>query len=375
MRALALAASMLLAAEGRGQEGEPAPAGGSPAPAAAETAVRPPTAEEAHPGDEGIFLLRSGAALAGRLVARGSGGDVVELRSGERLRLPPGSVVGRLGPVGGREREPEPKAAPGPREVRVFLRDGRTVEGDLVERNDDRVRIRTPDGGTQEFQPSEVREVFFLSELRADQRGQPDPARNHYLHVPSAFGLGAGTYQVAATTIELPAVAFGVTDWLTLSAGAIAPLMYGTPIPRPGVTGALTASIEALPWLRAAGGVRAFGGPGGPALLLFGTVTAGTPSLHVSLYAGPPAPEAARLGRFDEVIAAVAGAARLSNRTGLLIETWVTPRLERPEALFGLAFRALPFDHLALDVGAVATTAAAVGPWLAVGWTDTWRSK
>ncbi len=372
MRGLPLAISLLVVAEARAQEREPAQAGGSPAPAVAETPARSPPAAEARPGDEGVFLLRSGGTLAGRLVARGADGDVVELRSGERLRLPAGSVVGRLGPIG---KEPAPEPAPGPEQVRVFLRDGRSVDGELVERNDSRVRIRTPDGGTQEFQPSEVREVFFLSELRADRGGQPDPARNHYLHVPSAFSLGAGTYQVAATAIELPAVAFGVTDWLTLSAGAIAPLMYGTPIPQPGVTGALTASIEALRWLRAAGGVRALGGPGGPALLLFGTVTAGTPSLHMSLYAGPPMPEAGRLGRFDEVIAAVAGAARLSNRTGLLLETWVTPRLERREALFGLAFRALPVDHLALDLGAMVTTAAAWGPWLAVGWTDTWRSK
>ena len=86
-------------------------------------------------------------------------------------------------------------------------------------------------------------------------------------------------------------------------------------------------------------------------------------------------PEAGRLGRFDEVIVAVAGHTRTSRRTGLLLEAWVTPRRDSREALFGLAFRGIVGEHLALDVGAMATTASNLGPWLSVCWTDTWRAK
>lgn len=371
MRGLPVAISLLMVAQARAQEREPAQAGGGPAPAAAEAAQ--PAAAEARPGDEGVFLLRNGSTLAGRLVARGDDGDVVELQSGVQVRLPPRSVVGRLGPIAGRDREPEPQAAPGPRAVRLFLRDGRTVDGELVEQNDRRVLIRTPGGGTQEFQPFEVREVFFLSELTPGRAAPADSARGHYLYVPSAFGLAAGSYQVAATPAELPSVAVGITDWLSISVAAVAPLLYGLPLPDPGVAAAATASVEALPWLRAAGGVRATSGPEGRAALLFGTVTAGTPSLHVSLYAGPPMPEAGRLGRFDEVIAAVAGAARLTRRSGVVLETWVTPRRDRPDALVGFAIRALPVERLAVDVGAVSSSATKLAPWLAVRWTDTWR--
>lgn len=371
LRKLVLAVYLFLAATGRGQEGQAASLPGGSAPAAAEPAPPAPAPGEARTGDSGIFLLRSGARLAGRLVARGADGDVIELRSGERVHLAAGSVVGRVGTIDAKAAEPEPPA----QRVRVFLRDGRTVEGDLLEQDASRVRIRTPDGETQEYRTPEVREVFHLSELRSDKGGLPDPARGHYLYVPSAFGLGAGTYQVSATTVAVPTLAYGITGWLSVSAGLIAPLMYGTPIPELGVTGAVTASVEALSWLRVAGGVQATSGQGGTAVLLFGAVTAGTPALNLSLYAGPPMPEAERLGRFDEVIVAVAGGARMSRRTGLLLEAWVTPRFDSPEALVGLAFRAIVGEHLALDVGAMATTGSALGPWLSVCWTDAWRGK
>jgi hypothetical protein len=367
---LALSISLLLAVEARGPAAEPAPTAGGAAPAPAEAAQ--PATVEARPGDEGVFLLRSGARLAGRLVSRGADGDVIELRSGERLRFPAGSVVGRLGPISG---EPAPGPAPAPGQVRVFLRDGRTVEGDLVDRRDGGVRIQRPDGSMQEFQESEIREVFSLSELAADRGGLPDAARGRYLYVPSAFGLGAGRYRVTATTVEVPEVAYGVTDWLSVSAALIAPLMYGTPFPQPGLTGAVTASVEALPWLRAAGGVRATSGQGGSAVLLFGTVTAGTETSHLSLYAGPPMPEAGRLGRFDEVIVAAAGTVRVTRRSGLLMEAWVTPRLDQPEALIGLGIRLLAAERVTVDVGAMATTAPNWGPWLAVSWADPWGRK
>lgn len=372
MRTLPLAALMALAVEARAQEREPTQGGGSPAPAVADSAARSPAATEARPGDEGVFLLRRGATLAGRLVTRGSDGDVIELRSGERLRLPAGSVVGRLGPIG---KEPAPEPAPGPEQVRVFLRDGRSVDGELVERDPDRVRIRTPDGKTVEFQAADVREVFHLAELRADRGGPVDPARGHYLFVPSAWGLAGGEYQVAFTAAEVPSLALGVTDWLTVSAGLVAPLLYESPVSNPSVSASLTASVEALPWLRAAGGFRGIAGPFGQTLFLFGTITAGTPTAHVSLYAGPPMPDAGRFGRFDETIAAVAGTARVTGWSSILFESWVTPRRDQPEAFVGLAARAFVGDHLAIDAGGFATTASQWGPWVALTWTGRWRAR
>ena len=370
MRGLPVAISLLMVAQARAQERAPAQAGGGPAPAAAEAAQ--PAAVEARPGDEGVFLLRNGSTLAGRLVARGSDGDVIELRSGDRLRLPAGSVVGRMGPIGG---GPAPEPPPGPGQVRVFLRDGRSVDGDLVERNPDHVRIRTPDGKTVEFQAADVRGVFHLAELRSDRGGPVDPARGHYLFVPSAWGLAGGEYQVAFTAAEVPSLALGVADWLTVSAGLVAPLLYEHPVSNPSVSASLTASVEVLSWLRAGGGFRGISGPFGQTLFLFGTITAGTQTAHVSLYAGPPMPDAGRFGRFDETVAAVAGTARVTGWGSFVFESWVTPRRDHPEAFVGLAARAFVGDHLAIDAGGFATTATAWGPWVALTWTGRWRAR
>lgn len=368
---LALAVSALLASSARGEQPEtPSSASGS-APAAVGVAAPPPAPVEARPGDTGIFLLRSGARLAGRLVARGADGDVIEFPSGERVHLAAGSVVGRLGPIDAKAPEPEPSA----QRVRVFLRDGRTVEGDLVEQDESRIRIRTAEGEAQEYRASEIRQVFHLSELREDRGGPSDPARGRYLYVPSAWVLRAGQYQVAVTTAEVPDMAVGVTDWFTVSAGLVAPLLYGHPAPDVSVTASLTAGFEALSWLRAAGGLRGVTGPAGQAVFLFGTVTVGTPTTHLSLYAGPPMPEAGRLGRFDETILALGATARLASRASLLFEAWVTPRRDEPEVLLGLAARVLVGDQLAIDGGALAVVAGGWGPWLAVSWTGAWRPE
>src|SRR5689334_1638008 len=63
------------------------------APAAAPS---PSPSSPARVGDDGVFVFRSGGTVAGRLVSTGPEGDVVELRSGQRVRLPAGAVVGRL---------------------------------------------------------------------------------------------------------------------------------------------------------------------------------------------------------------------------------------------------------------------------------------
>ncbi|BDG01779.1 hypothetical protein [Anaeromyxobacter oryzae] len=284
-----------------------------PARAADSMPDPPPAITPARPGDEGVFWLRFGETIAGRFVSTGPGGDEVELRTGDRVRFPAGAIVGRYGD---------------------------------------------------------------LPRLGGDPRDE-DPACGHHLHVPSALALRAGDVAVRATAAALPAVDAGVTPWLTASVALSVPSLYvpsldGASFPRPAVAASIAVHAHPLGWLHALGGVQAISGREGAVALLYGSVTAGTPAAHLTVYAGPPLPEAERLGRFDAVVVAAAGTVSVFPHVALVGEGWVTPRADAREALGALALRLFE-RRWSVDVGWIQTTAGEGAPWFALGWRGTWR--
>jgi hypothetical protein len=308
-----------------------------------------------------VFQLRTGSTLAGRLISSGPEGDLVQLRSGDRVRLPAGMVVGRVGGLTPLGAEPAPEQRT---RVHAVLGDGRKVSGRLVSRDAGTLRIEQDDGTVLEVREEELAKIAFAEER---YRGPPDPGRGRYLHVPSAFPLGRSEFAVSASSAATSTVEVGLTRWLALSAGVSLPVAYGLPVGSASYVGDLTARAPLLPWLRVAGGVRAIADEGGASALLFGAVTLGTENAHLTLYAGPPAPDAGRLGRFDEVVGAVSGLWRVHRHAALVAETWLTPRSDRPEALAALAGR-LVTRRYSLDLGWIQTTAGEGGPWVAFGW-------
>jgi hypothetical protein len=349
--AVALAAVLLLSQVSDSTYAAPAGAGSS-------SPARPPV--PARPGDRGVFLLQSGATLVGRLVSSGPEGDVVELPSGERWRLAAGSVVGRVGAIAPPGAEPAPAPAGS---VRVRLADGRTLGGELVAHEGGVLRLRTG-AGEVAIPDVEIREVRFAEEV---YRGPADPGRGRHLHAPSALPLAAGELVVGAGSVSTLLVEAGLWRWVGLSAGLAHPVAYGTPAPESAYFADLTLRAAPLRWLHAAGGARATQGRGGFSSVLFAAVTATAGRGALTLYAGPAAPEAGRLGRFDEVVAAAAGTLRVHRHAAFVAEAWVTPRSESPEALGALAGRLLT-SRLFLDLGVAATTAGEGFPWIAAGW-------
>jgi hypothetical protein len=267
------------------------------------------TGDAVRPGEEGVFRLRSGGTIAGRVVSSGPDGEVVELRSGQRLRLAPGALVERLGtlPVLGDPRDPDPE----------------------------------------------------------------DPARSHHLHVPSALALPVRGVEVRATAASLTEVDVGLTPWLTATAALSMPSMYLSPLPRPALVASVAAHAHVSGWLHGLAGVQAVSGRGATTALLFGAVTAGTPAAHVTLYAGPPIAEAGRLGRFDEVVLAAAGSVRVAPHFAVVGEAWMSPRPAPRDALGAVAAR-LFSRRWSVDLGWLHTTAGEGAPWLAFGWRSAW---
>lgn len=347
--------------------GPAAPAGSDAPDAAGDPALAP-----VRRGERGVFRLRGGGTIAGTLVESGPARDVVELESGDRLVLAAGSIVGRARDLPRAGRAPE--APPQPGVVRVFLKDGRTVHGTLLSRDGGGVRVRTPDGQELALGAGEIRDVLVLDQLRADRGGPPDPALGSYVTLPSAFRLRGGQLRLRASAAEPGTVALGVTDWLEIAGGATAPLFVGAGSSPLGGAADATVHRAVLDWLSASGGVRVFGERAGTSAVLHAELTAGTPAVNATLYAGPPLPGAGRLGSFQEVVCGLGGAGRLTAHVAILAEAWVTPRTEAPEAAGAVALRVLG-TSLALDGGLLLSTDRTLAPWLALGWTIDWRSR
>lgn len=364
---------VLLATAGMDATAQERPAATAPsvaAPAPATSDAPGPAAVRA--GDRGVFRLRGGGTIAGIVVESGPEADVVELASGERLVLAAGSIEGRVGDLPPSGLAADPPRQPGV--VRVFLKDGRTVQGQILSRDEGGIRVRTAGGEELAFGAGELRDVLVLDRLRADRGGPADPARGHYVTLPSALRLRGDELRVGASVAEPVSVAIGVTDWLELSAAGSAPLFdRGESSPRGGAFGA-AGNLELRRWLRMGGGVRVFTGGEGTTAVLHAEVTAGTPAVSATLYAGPPVPGAGRLGSFEEVVVGLAGVGRLGRNVAAVAEAWVTPRGDAPEAAGAIALRVLG-ARLSVDTGLLLSTDSTLAPWLALGWTTGWRSR
>jgi len=390
-----------------------APGSAAPAPdAASSSAGALPELEPPRPGGKGVFLLDTGGTVAGRIVSIEESGTTLELRSGERVRLAPGRVLGRVlerprvrGPVaagevgvfelarggtiagriasidadgvvvelGSAERR---RFAPGEitgridraRErgqvdVRVRLRDGTVVGGALVARGGGRVRVRPQIGPELDLAEADVAGVEELS-TDLNRGGAPDVARLRYGAVRSAFTPDRGELSLALTAAELPAVAYGLRDWLSVSGGVAAPLAY---LERPDAVGfaGVTLARSFGSMLRASAEARVYWARSGASLTLLGAATAGWEALNLTVYAGPPLPEASHLGRFEPVVLGLASSARVTRHVAVLAEAWASS----PRAHASLLAVRLIAARRALDLGVLRATGGDVLPWVAVTFT------
>jgi hypothetical protein len=235
----------------------------------------------------------------------------------------------------------QPETAPEKRELsRITLKDGQELRG-VVVRQDERVVVVELGQGEQLELPARlVKSVKAEPNARVRDNGEvwfQDPNRTRYLYAPSAMMLRGGEGYFSQKELLFTSVNYGLTDFLTLQAGAVLPfwLVDGGF----NFIGGLKVGGEVAPRVHLAAGAQALflpsnllgGASGGvsAAGVVFGTATYGTPDAHLSLGVGTPF-------IFDDpgsqvfpgtLLLTASGNLRLTQRLSLVSENWVVPSL------------------------------------------------
>lgn len=267
----------------------------------------------------------------------------------------------------------EPAAASAPAggaegEVRVVMHDGQVLRGRLVARDASTLTLEMA-GARLSLPASAVREVASATGARGG--AARDPNRTRYLYSPSAFLLRQGEGYLSQTQLFVTSVAVGATDWLTLQAGTVLPVLFYAPTMTPFVV-AVKAGGPVGGGVHLAGGFQTAVIPGlsaAPAVgILFGTLTLGDEDRHVSLSAGPPFLLSKSSSALGAVLVSLSGAVRVSPSFALVTDNWLIPVDGRAYLVGSAALRFIT-DRLGIDAGFVFFEGAGVPlPWLDFSW-------
>jgi hypothetical protein len=264
-----------------------------------------------------------------------------------------------------------PTAWPQPGQpVVVILKDGQRFQGTLVSREADGYTVEVS-GARMQLPAGSIERLAPPGSVAADGAWPRDANRTRYLYSPSGFMLRQGEGYISQTEIFITSIGVGLTDWLTLQAGSVLPVLFFDPRSMPFIL-ALKAGGSPSPYLHVAGGFQLLAIPGYsevPAVgFLFGTLTLGTEDLHLGISAGPPFAFNKSNTAFGVAIVSVSSSWRVARAVALVSENWFVPVDGRTQAVGSLAVRFLG-EHLAVDAGfAFANGARAPLPWLDFTW-------
>jgi len=263
-----------------------------------------------------------------------------------------------------------PGAAPTPGQtVVVLLKDGQKLTGKLVSQDAAGVTIESS-GALMQFPAASVQALALPGSDAAEGAWPRDPNRTRYLYSPSGFMLNQGEGYLSQTELLLTTVGFGLTDWLTLQAGTVIPVLFYEPSSTPFIL-ALKVGGSPSAYLHLAGGFQAFAVPGlvtGAAGLLFGTVTLGTENMHLGVSAGPPFAIGSGTSELGKVVVSVSGNLRVSRSIALVSENWFVQVEGTTEWLGSAAVRFIG-NRLGVDAGFLFTSGTSFPvPWLDFTW-------
>jgi hypothetical protein len=254
--------------------------------------------------------------------------------------------------------------------VVVILKDGQKLQGTLVSQDTDGIALEVS-GARMQLPASSIERLVQPGSEAVGGAWPRDANRTRYLYSPSGFMLRQGEGYVSQTEIFITSVGVGVTDWLTLQAGTVLPVVFFDPRSMPYII-AVKAGGSPSPYLHLAGGFQVVGIPGYSEIpaagFLFGTVTLGTEDLHLGVSAGPPFAFDKSNTALGAAIVSVSGNWRMTRVLALVSENWFVPVDGKIQAVGSLALRFLG-EHLAVDAGFVfANGAQAPLPWLDFTW-------
>ena len=198
----------------------------------------------------------------------------------------------------------------------VVLSDGQTLNGRVLQADENKVVLVLSDGTVLDLPAAAVREVVTAAQ-GAGTWGI-DPNRSRYLYSPTAFSLGQGHGYVAQRALVITSAGVGLLDFLDVEAGTVIPALFtGTPV---GVLGAKV-GVPLSHQVRIGAGVQAFGVVDTAVGFGFANATYGTPDAHVTVAVG---------GAFNFTepdfavgLMTISAAKRLGPSVALLTENWL----------------------------------------------------
>lgn len=265
---------------------------------------------------------------------------------------------------------PAPAAAPRPF-VRVVLKSGPEVEGWIASRTAEALVLDLPGGGQMTVTMPAVASVTERKDVGVRPSGEvwpEDRNRTHYLEVPSAFMLRAGEGYFGQKQLLFSEVGYGLTDWLTASAGGAVPFWFVSEGFNAFAGLKLGFSLGELVHLSGSGSIWFVPGGSGAFGLLYATATVGTPNAHVSAAAGWPYLLSSTGEDVGSALFILAANLRVSRTVALVTENWFFPDAASWDGEFpmvnALAVRFFG-ERIAVDVGLVRVAGVSFPPpWL-----------
>lgn len=249
-----------------------------------------------------------------------------------------------------------PPSAPAKR-LRLTLLDGQELTGTFV--REDAAELVVKIGSSMlAFRRNDLRAIDDIADLKADGVFL-DPNRTRYLYSPSAMMLRQGEITLSQVELLLTTVAVGVTDWLSLQAGASIPIWFAQLPQSLHAVAAVKLGWPVHRYVHIAGGVQTLVLPFlntgtttfGIAGVGFGTVTVGHSEMHASLSGGAlfTVPGSA------SPAFSLSGSIRLARPVALVTENWIIPDVGAVTSstfiyIFTAAAR-LMGEQLAVDLG------------------------
>ena len=251
--------------------------------------------------------------------------------------------------------------------VKVELTTGDTLRGTLVSADATTVVLALAGAGQITLQRTTIASIAEDTRARVTDDGtiiRRDPNRTRYLYGPSAFGLEAGEGYFSQKELFFSAVAYGITDNITVLGGTALPLLIFAIIDGDGEAAGLNAILatkfsytaieETLHFAAGAETLVAKFADLVSIGFVFGSATYGNDERHLTLSVGKPFMLSKSEQDLGPLILTLSGAYRISRRVGVVMENWVMLPDDDAELfrLHGLAAR-LIFENVAVDIGGV----------------------
>lgn len=214
----------------------------------------------------------------------------------------------------------------------VRLSDGQVLRGRVVQQTAEEVVLELVSGGRMTLARKGISAIEVEDRAMVSSTGQiwfKDPNRTRYFYSPSAMTLKQGEGYFSQKELFFSAVAYGITDNITVLIGSVLPMWMSGTVYGINLIGAIKVGFSPAEDIHVAAGFESIALPGlslGGGFLFAG-ITVGDDNAHVTINAGAPFffvqdPSA----EFGDAIVTTSGNYRLGRHVALVTEHWFLPQ-------------------------------------------------